>query len=351
MEVIKKILIRILALLLIAVVSKAVYSKWFYEGDIEKYSEIYNLIRAIPNDADIIYMAESSNNTSRKDDKDKRKISDFVGDYYPDLNTYEITKPASHAGIYKVLLENIPEENTVQTVVVTLNLRSFNAQWIYSILETPLQKSIVLLKDYPPLVNRFLLSFKAYDGKTEKERRQQIRAKWKRDKFDMPDGFKFKDVIEWNLWMFSTGLKNNNGKKDFKKTELACHYIKTYGFQIDVLKNPRIKDFDDIVDLANKKDWNLVFNLLADNIEMADELVGDDLVYMMNQNAKLLIDYYESKGVKVIDNFTVVESEQFINQNWTTEHYAEKGRKIIAKNVATGIKEWHLNEFKEIEIK
>lgn len=340
----KKIAFKVILLFIVLVIINAVYSKWFYEDDIQQHSDIINLVRDIPNEADIIYLGESSNVSFRGDDLDKRPISAFIGDYFPELNTYDITKPASHAGIYKVLLEKISTENQVQTVIVTLNLRSFNANWIYSELETPLQKSLVLIKPYPPLYNRFMLSFKGYDIKSESEREQQFKRKWKRDKFHLPFEFQFQNVIEWDYWMAHSGIKDSVGNIDQKKTELACHYIKTYGFQIDTTNNPRIKDFDEIIKLAHKRGWNLVFNLLAENTEKAKELVGDDLIYMINENVKILESYFQNRGIKVVNNLNVVEDEQFIDQDWTTEHYAEKGRKTIAKNVAEALRTWH-NEF------
>lgn len=343
----KKILIKIFLLLILLISLNFIYSKWFYENDIQKHSEILNLVRAIPDDADIIYIGESSNTTFRADDIDKRPISDFIGDNYPDLNTYDITKPASHAGVYKVLLENLPKVKKVKTVVVTLNLRSFNAQWIYSNLETSLQKSLVLIKPYPPLYNRFLLSFKGYDIKSEKEREQEFKAKWKRDKFYMPYDFPFKNVVEWDSWMWSKGMNDKNGGIDKAQSELACHYIKAYGFQLDTVKNPRINDFNDIIKLAHQREWNLVFNLLAENTEKAEDLVGEDLIYMMNENAEKLTKYFTNRGVLVVNSLTQVESEQFIDTDWTTEHYAEKGRKIIAKNIAETLKVWHADSFKE----
>lgn len=326
-----------------------IYSKWFYEADIQKYSSIINLVRDIPNDADIIYVGESSNITFRGDDIDKRPISAFVGDYFPELNTYDITKPASHTGIYKVLLENIPDDSKVKTIVVTLNLRSFNATWIYSNLETSLQKSLVLIKPYPPLFNRFLLSFKAYDIKSESERERQFKNKWRKDKFHLPYEFQFQNVIEWDKWMADSGIKDSNGNIDYKQTELACHYIKTYGFQLDTINNIRIKDFNEIIELAHKRGWNLVFNLLAENTEKAKELVGDDLIYMMNKNVEILESYYQHRNVKVVNNLNAVENEQFIDQNWTTEHYAEKGRKTIARNVAEALKIWHNDYYKKAD--
>ena len=160
MAIFKKIGIRILGLAALLVLMNFVYEHRFFEADIQKHSEIIELVRDVQDDARIIYLGESSNITFRSDDTDKRSISEFISDHYPEVNFGHLTKPASHAGIYKVLLNNIPEDSPVETVIITLNLRSFNAQWIYSDLETPFQKSIVLLRNNPPLLNRFMLAFK-----------------------------------------------------------------------------------------------------------------------------------------------------------------------------------------------
>ncbi|RLD45484.1 MAG: DUF4843 domain-containing protein [Bacteroidetes bacterium] len=351
MEIVKKILPRILLLSVLLVAMNYLYKRFFLEKDIQKYSDVINLVRAIPLDADIVYIGESSNITFRSDDLDKRPISAFIADHYPDLKVYDITKPASHAGIYKVLLENIPDSSNVSTVIVTLNLRSFNAQWIHSKLETALQKSMVLLKPNPPLYNRFLLSFKAYDIKSDKERDRQVQREWEKDEFKVPFDFQFSNVEEWDEYVAKEGVNNPDGSRNQELTELACHYIKGYAFQIDTANNPRIKDFNRIIQLAKKRGWNLVFNLLAENTERAEELVGDDLLYFMQENRKLLINYFTRKGVTVVDNMDDIENDLFVDQDWTTEHYAEKGRKTIAGNVADSLQKYYPGHYVGIDYK
>ncbi len=347
----KKIIFKISAIILLIVILNFIYSKWFYENDLQKHSKIINLVRAVPNDADIIYLAESSNITVKDNDDDKRPISDFIGDYFKGLNIYHITKPASHGGIYKVLLHNIPKDNNAKTIVVTLNLRSFNAQWIHSKLETSLQKSLVLIKPYPPIINRFLLSFKVYDIKTDQERENECFNKWQKDKFHFPYDFEYNDVVQWDTTMANNGLSKSRFNNDYSQVELACHYIKSYGFQIDTLTNPRIKDFNEIVEYAKERKWNLVFNLLAENTQKAKSLVGEDLVFLMNDNALLLSEYYQRKGVTIVNNLNSVSNDCFRDQNWTTEHYNEKGRKIIAKNVADKLRIWHEKYFEIVNYK
>lgn len=339
--------LRLASLLVLLFGMNLLYTKLFFEKDLQKYSPIINLVREVPLDARIIYLGESSNNSFRKDDLDKRKISDFIADYYPDLVMKDLTKPAAHSGIFKVLLAHIPDESEVETVVVTLTLRSFNAQWIHSPLETSLQKSLVLLKPFPPLANRFLLSFKAYDIKTKEERGRDFVKQWEQDKLHFPYKFPHENVRQWDRWMSKEGIRNQAGEIDRAQTELACHYIKGYGFQIDTLRNPRIADFDVIVELAREREWNLVFNLMAENVEKAEELVGDDLLFLMNQNRELLLSYYQARGVTVVDNLSSVEDEQFTDQDWTTEHYGEKGRKTVAKAVASALKTWYEKEYRD----
>ncbi|HSH66562.1 MAG TPA: DUF4843 domain-containing protein [Bacteroidia bacterium] len=327
------------------------YKFTFYEKDLQEHSEIINLVReVVDNKAEIVYVGESSNNTAGKYDLDKRKISDFLADFFPGKKVGDLTKPAAHAGIFYELLRNIPEDAPVETIVMTMNLRSFDANWIFSNLETPLQKSIVLLKNYPPLYNRFLLSFKQYDIKTDLEREAQFKEKWKQDTLVFPFPFKYVNVVDWDSSRAIQGVYNMDGTYNQQMTELACHYIKAYAFQIDTLTNPRIKDFDKIVQLAKKRNWNLLFNLLAENTQQADSLVGKELIYLIRQNEKLLVNRYSKNNVYVVDNLDSVASRDFLDKNWTTEHYAENGRKKIALNVAHYLKKFYPDQFVEAPV-
>lgn len=325
-----------------------IYKKLFYEKDLQKHSPIINNIRKVIDEKnEIIYLGESSNTTFKEDDIDKRPISDMISDYYPSRNFGNINKEASHAGIYYTYLNAIPENSNIKTVIVTLNLRSFDASWIHSNLETALLKSLVLIKDYPPLFNRLMLSFKGYDIKSDKEREIQVKESWSKSKLKFEHPFPYDNVTDWDFAMASKGVINEDGSRNEEATILACHYIKTYAFQIDTTKNPRIKDFDNIVSLAKKRNWNLVFNLMAENVDKAESLVGNELVYFIKQNRDLLVSRYSNENVTVVDNLSLINNDEFIDQNWTTEHYSESGRRLIAKNVANALKRFYPNDYKE----
>ncbi|MDR0364719.1 MAG: hypothetical protein LBH92_06870 [Bacteroidales bacterium] len=334
--------IRLALLALMLFVFNFIYTKFFYENDLKEHSDMgmIQMIRNAEYKSDIIYIGESSDVSYDPSDLYKNYISQFISEHYPELRLATINKKAAHAGIYKVLLEQLPKDDTTnKVVIVTMNMRSFDANWIYAKLETPLQKIVTLLRTPIPLFNRFLLSFKAYDVKTDQEREKQVKKRWRNDQLHFPPPFPDTTVRKWDNAMAKKGIIDDLGNRNQAETELACHYIKAYAFQIDTLTNPRIHDFNEIIDLAEKRGWILVFNLLAENTQRAQQLVGDELVWLMRQNRDLLVDYYTRKGAIVVDNLETVDDMDYIDKDWTSEHYAEKGRIAVAQNVANSLKE------------
>lgn len=341
----KKLLIRIGIVLVMLLILNWVYSRWFLEKDLRKHSDIVELSWQVTDDScRIIYLGESSNSHYGDEESSHRKISDFTADYFPRVKMGDLTKEASHAQTYYYMLKHIPATSAVETVVVTMNLRSFGPLWIYSKLETPLRKQLVLLEDYQPLVNRFLLAFKAYPIKTEEEWNELVFEHWRNDTFNIPN-FAWHTTADWDYGMYSYGWYDQQGQRDWDVTALACHYIKTYAFEIND-DNPRVKDFDAIVDLCRERGWNLVFNLMAENVDKANELVGKDLMLLFRLNRDYLLKRYGNmEGVTVVNNLSLVRDVNFIDQDWTTEHYYEEGRRIVADHLALALREFYPDDY------
>ena len=333
----KRIILSLFVLAAGLVVMNWVYAKWFYPKDLITHSEMIKLSwKAAEDSLQIVYLGESSNKTYSWKDKDQRKISEMMAEGFPGKRCGDITKEAAHAEVYYYLLKNIPEGNCVETVVVTMNLRSFGPYWIYSTLETALQKQLVLMKGYPPLIGRALLAFKAYPIRSTSEWNQLADKEEKTVKLEFPYPFPFETAADWCYDFAVKGVKDAEGNRDQAMTELTSHFVKNYGFQIHD-DNPRVKDFDRIVKLCEKRGWKLVFNLLAENIDKAEALVGPDLVFLMRENVKYLEARYEGMGIEVVNNLELVRDPHFIDKNWPTEHYDEAGRKAIARQVIEDI--------------
>ncbi|MBI1183882.1 DUF4843 domain-containing protein [bacterium] len=340
-----KFIYRTIVLGIVLLLANLAYSHWFWQADMEKHSDIYPKIKALPADIDILYLGESSNITFSWQDLDKRAISDFVGDHFPNLGTYNITQAGAHARIYYEILTAIPDSVEIKDVVVTMNYRSFSSDWIYSELEQALLKKTVLLRTTPPLYNRFLLSFKGFGGYNELERKLRIHADWL-----IPfknENLPYKNIYEWDRAIDENGILDSDGGRSDALTILAAANVKNFAFDLNE-DNVRVKDFDRIVALAREKGWHLYFSIMPENLENAEKLVGNDLVEMMVNNKNWLVTRYRNMGVGVVDNFDAVAHELFIDKDFPTEHYTETGRKKVAQNVAGLVKSDFPDQFVQI---
>ncbi len=337
----KKLLLRFALLSVFLVASQYLYKAFFFEQDLKDNSPVYELIEALDDSVQVIYFGESSNFTVSDFDLDKSRISDMIARFYPDKIFGTINKGALHGANYLKLIKILPKEAPIETLIITLNLRSFNPQWIESDLETSLAKSMVLLGQTPALFNRARLSFKGYDIKSKTERSKIIQKHLKKDKIPMLSSGTTTTNIIWE----EEFIARSEGQLEGSQRNLGMHYIRTYGFLIDPLSNPRIKDFDKIVRYAQKKNWDIVFNLLAENTDKAGRLIGNDLVDLMNYNGNLLVQRYQAEGVSVVNNLEAVRDSSFLDQNWTTEHYDEKGRLAVASAVGQELRNKYPDAF------
>lgn len=303
----------------------------FLDAEAEQYLQVEKV-----KTCDVLYVSESSNfPPANVEERDPRKISQFISDFFPGLQFEAINKPASHAGTYRHLLGILPDDSEIKTIVVCMNLRSFGPSWINSELETALNKANTMYNKRPPLFNRFLVSLNAYDNRSTEEREQIMLAEWQQKNLPFPAPrdcvASWCAVEKWGDWQHP-------------KRQLADQFIKQYAFVIDE-ENPRVRDFDALAEMAAGRGWNMVFNILAENTEKADSLVGPELTQLMENNVRWLEARYTARGVKVVDNLRALHSKHFTDKDFPTEHYDEAGRKTIANNVALAIRPYHEEAF------
>lgn len=334
---VKKIAIRVLLLCLIILVSDMIYRVCFFTADFKNYSPQLFEIQNSSDSTDVYYFGESSNTSFVYEDSSYKSISALTAQHFPQLYFRNINKEATHAGIYLRWLEYLGKQNKLpKAVVVTMNLRSFNAAWVHSELENSLQEALVMGYPCLPVINRFLLALQAFSHKTMAESEQLTLKDWASEPLNLPDSGAFKSVKDWDAKMADGGYLNEDGTWNQKKIELACHYIKAYALNITP-QNKRVQDFDNIQHWCAKNHVNLYLNLMAENVDYADSLVGKDLVFLMRRNRDFLVNRYNTGNCKVVDNLETVSGDLFIDQHWTTEHYKIKGRLRIANNLAKAI--------------
>ena len=338
MTILKYILPRFLAIIAFLFLANEIYKLTFWKEDVSKHGDILeNLWVVNPNDK-AIYFGESSNFHTTEKDTTKHRISNILNDLLPEIGVGTVDNAGLHSGTYLAVIKNIPEDSNVEILVITMNLRSFGADWRYAVGENYLAKTEVMIAPNLPLINKFLVSLKKYDFKSGEERAKQISDSRSNEIFDIPN-FEFHNAKSWDSAMAWGHWKNQNHLLNKKTIPLACHYIKNFAFEIDENNNERVDDFDEIIEIADKRGYKIVFNLLAENMEEGEKLVGNNLIYLIEKNRDFLINRYTKKGAIVVDNLYAVPDSCFVDRDWPTEHYTKYGKTIIAENLSKAIRE------------
>jgi hypothetical protein len=323
--------------LIIALIINVLYTYSLYPRDFKTYSPVLTQCKSVAPGADIVYFGESSNMTVSENDSVKETISGLISVLVPEKRVVAIDTYAVHSGIYKYWAKQFSSFNKPKCIIITMNLRSFGAAWIHSKAESSLKKSVRMAETPFAALNRFALALRMPSDKTQLQSERETLMQWRHEELDFPYPFPYKTTKEWDDGT-SEKLKNKNiSHSDSTRIMLACHYIKAFAFRIKD-NNPRVNDFDKIAEWGKANNVKIYFNLLAENIQLGGTLVGKELVYLMQQNRDYLVKRYSARGAIVIDNLEIVEPEYFIDKNWTTEHYSDKGRMKIARNVVE-----HLN--------
>ncbi len=327
MNAFKKISIRVLYLSLFVLALSLIYKRYFFEDFLKKEGILlYRLQRSI--NADYLFFSASSDYTFDPiNDKDTTRVS-ILAMNYCNKSIKSIADGAHHAGVFKELIKHIPE-NSMEGIIVALNMRSFSPEWLTDENENALQKYAAIYRPLPPLIARMNVAFKNYPIKSKIELNQELDNYFSNWKIPLPPP---KNTIEnWCAVEKYGDWKN-------EKRQLADHYIKSYGFIIHE-DHPRVKNFDEIVKIASKKKLKLIFHILPENVQEAQSLIGSDLLNLMKRNRDYLLNRYHKpdQQVWVIDNLSKVAHENFTDKDFPTEHYNEKGRTIIAKSIAEKI--------------
>lgn len=322
---------RLLVILMTVMASAWVYKKVYWVPELKDQGPmLYNLLEYQWHN-DVLYFGESSNYWVSSEDNDKRTISDMINDSIEGMRLSGLQVPAYHAGMFLPVIKLIEPGSRVKSIVVTMNLRSFDKPWIYSTQEGALLRTKCFYYDKHPLYNRLCATLGYYSNPSAEEQDEKMLYCFEHDSIKVDFPLKWQTV---NSWKDHVLYYKPDSSTDEEKQSLAHHYVKAYAFSIDTINNPRIKDFDAIVQVCKAKGIKLYFNLLSENVAWADSLVGPDLARVMRYNRDLLVNRYSSMGVTVIDNLELVPAQNFGEKTWTTEHYDQYGRLMVARKVA-----------------
>ena len=310
------------------------YKALFWVDDTNEFNPTLDNLFVNEPTADILYFGESSNFHLEHPKTKKVRISDYIDSF---LTQHEVN-PVDNAGLeasnYLYIMKNLPEQTQVKALVVTMNLRSFGYTWILDGNYNYHRRANEFAELRPPLINRFFVALKAYDHIPESERVALLTKHKNQDPIHWPFSLSYHTLSEWN---HSLQNRDWTGHSTYSKQEalsMASHYVKNFAFSLNTEENPRINDFDQIVMFASQRNIPLVFHLLSENIEQAEKMVGEEMSWLLRQNAQTLVNrYHDGKNVWVVNNLETVPDAMFVDRHFPIEHYSNLGKKMCAQNI------------------
>jgi len=322
MIALKQILLKGSLLMLLIIALNFIYKATLWQNDVIEYSNVEKAIKTAKN-AEILYLGDCSDSYFGSDNTNEKGISQILDSLLPNTNVATISETGFHAGMYASILDQLPENTNIKTVIVTMNLRSFSSFVFYAYEANSIDQRMVMLKNRPPLLNRFLLAFKAkkvYKGAAIKK---QLNKQQQNDKIPLTP---HNSTHDWK-----TIIENENCSDN--KKDLAIGHLNNYGVQLTENTNPRIKDFDEIVAITKIKNIKLIFHLLPENTHLTSQLIGKDLTSLIAHNRDFLHQRYNTNNITIIDNMNLLPASDFIEE-LPNSHFYYSGRKKMAKEIA-----------------
>lgn len=327
----KNIALRLLPAVLLFIAANYLYTRYGYERDVRRFSRVKHSIDSAFATGDIIYLGESSNTSFNPwTDTFAYSISEFLQMYLPDRRVRAITHEGYHAGLFRKMLQLMPDHKPPAAVVLTMNLRTCGPSAVFSSNEASNWQEALFYSQRPALLTRLFLSLKFYDNAPPPERERAKLQYWRTVRIDAPGtGIPYKTVRDWYD-------HNPYHAADVpeKLQHMADAYIKEFAFRLND-KNPRVQDLDRIAsDLARRK-VPLILVLLPENRDYAAGLFGQKLLGFMDSNAAFLARRYQALGsVRVINMYLESTGADFTDQWYPTEHFNARVRQRIARAVA-----------------
>ncbi len=336
-HIVTKALPRLIFLVGFAWLCNWMYTRWYWQDDLDLHAELLSKFYDVRDSSDILYFGESSNMTTSPNDSLPLAISEFIDRDLIDYRVGTVDHAGYHVGQYLPVIKHIDPNGPVKAIIVTMNLRTFGPDVIHSPNEASLQKSSRLSENQAPLLNRFLASLNYYDKKTGHERDIMKWENWTYDTLRLANDSSTFDYPTVRRWCEVVKFPDSTGAENMPLRILADQNIKVYGFEVDE-HNPMVQWCDEIVAVARQKGIHLFFSLLPENIQQSEELAGRNLAQLMRQNRDYLVHRYAVDGVTVINNLELIDDIHFLDREvFPTEHYDQFGREAIADQVSRAV--------------
>jgi hypothetical protein len=329
----KKIIFRSVALALLLVVAGLCLMISLHHTDLQK-TRLYDSLQKVACCSRILYLGDSTALSFNPGEKDGRSTGSMLSVYYPGLCTGSINLASANARIWLKVLQSLPAYSAVETVVVTMDIRSFGPERILNDKSAKINRDITYLDGlWVGTVKRCLMHLNVFRQKSPEAINRQLEKIQNEEILKFPFESRINTTGKW-LKAYNTRYLPPEQRL---KQESTAGFIRALAFNIDTLNNPRIRDYDKILAYCKSRNLNVVFLLVPEDISRIESLAGKELSYLIHTNRELLVNRYRNKGAHVVDCLQSPAPEGFYGPQYKRVAFTSAGRQTLAKRLASEI--------------
>jgi hypothetical protein len=280
------------------------YKAYFLQNDLVKYSPVKQLLDRIPAETQILYLSNSQHE-SNTNSFGEPSFWDWITNGFPSIHFSMIDQQHAGTNVYYDYLQHLEGATDLETIIIDLDLREFSIMEQYADHRSELQKSMVLLGAWPPLINKFRLVFKDYFHLNKQLRSEKIRNGLKSQSLNKTEKLPYNSTGEWDRAIARDGVYDSNNKRSDDLTSQASQLIKYYGYSLEKEHSAALNALEDIEKLLIKNNWNLIINIIPVDIALMNDLVGDNLVDVVRENLIVISKRFEGENIRIVYNIGV----------------------------------------------
>ncbi len=269
----------------------------------------------------ILYLGDSSLFSGHPSDTDKRTIPELLQERLHEHAVGQIHKAAFNMDVFLCILRYIQDqEYRPDLLVLPVNLRSYSPvwqarpDWQFVTLKLYLQHdSSVFRAFYEPLAIFKVLNVRPvtvgeyHDALTETLGKASVRL-------ELPNG-----------------APCEFGPDGEPQLNAAQRFAVAYAYPLSP-QHPQLKALKEVSELAESMDIPILFYVTPIDMQLGEELVGENLRNVVGQNLEVIQSALKGRHGTFVDLHDAVSAGHFVhNQGEFVEHFKESGRMAIAE--------------------
>lgn len=267
---------------------------------------------------DIVLLGSSINMVVKKEDRDKRFISQMLDDELQDCKVVGISRPALTVGQFDDIIRFITKNDRKPLYLIEVCLKTFSNTYEEPNWGGSLKKEELVFKDN--IETAFIRPRTIFNYKLSKLTEE-----------------KYLNKKIYNGKKYLGTHKEILNRKESKEEIIANRYIIVYGARLNS-ENKKIKELIKLIKFLKRKKIKSLFYITPVNYETGIKYLPDSFMENLNFNIEYLSNLFQTSDIAYINLSKEIPASNFNHLPWFPNgHLDQHGRMSVAKKIKENV--------------